>query len=286
LWQAASSQLQLQKHPLGYAILSWSSNLLNVSVSLLLVIGFGLGWEGRVSGQVLASVGIGLASVFVLKRLVGGPARYNSAYVKDAVSFGAPTVPYALLDRAMRFGDRSLIAAIVNLEQAGFYALGAQVGNILNQGVMSIVQAWQPWLYEELGKGTARSQHKAVVSLYALASLILGGAFCLWAAVQFLFPILIGDEFQGALVFVPWLCAAFGLRGVASLMAQLVVYSKQTRELTKVAVVVGVFNLALEVVLIWQQGAVGAARATCLAYALNVLLMWRTARRLVPLPGY
>ncbi|HEX2735240.1 MAG TPA: oligosaccharide flippase family protein [Polyangiaceae bacterium] len=281
----AAAQLQMQKKPLGYGILTWSGNLLNVAGSLLFVIGFGYGWEGRVLGQVIASVGIGVASIWVLRRLVGTGATFRREYAKDAMEFGAPTVPYALMDRAMRFGDRTLIAAMVNLEQAGFYALGAQVCNLLTQGWMSLNQAFQPWLFEHLEQDTPRAKRKVMLAIYAMSAILMSSGVGLWLAVRWVFPFVIGDKFMDALEFVPWLCIGFSFRGIAGIFSQLIIFSKETKELTKIAMTVGFLNLGGEVLLIWRFGAQGAAWATCFAYFVNMLMVWSRARKLIPIPG-
>lgn len=285
LMNVATAQLQLQKRTVGYGILSWAANLLNVAVSLTLVIGFGQGWEGRVMGQTVASLAVGLASILVIRQLVGPGAEFRTDYAKDAMAFGAPTVPYALMDRAMRFGDRTLIATFVGLEQAGFYALGAQVSNLLSQGAQSLLQAWQPWLFEQLEKNTDRARRQVVIAIYVLSAILIGAAVALSLAVEWIFPYVIGDKFMSALEFVPWLCLGFAFRAIASTLAQVIIYAKQTKELTKVAMTVGFVNLAAEVGLILSFGAKGAAWATCGAYFINMLMVWRSARRLVPLPG-
>jgi O-antigen/teichoic acid export membrane protein len=281
----ASVQLQLEKKALAYGYLTWSTNLLTVAVSLALVIGVGLGWQGRVLGQAIGAFVLGLASIVILRRVVGGGATFKPAYVKDAMTFGAPTVPYVMMDRAMRFGDRTLIASLVSLEQAGFYALGAQICNLMTQGALSLSQAWQPWLFENLEKDTPRAKRKIVLAIYALSALLLGAAVVLWLAVRWIFPYVIGDRFMPALTFVPWLCVGFAFRGIAGTLSQLIIFSKQTKELTKIAMAVGGVNLGGEVVLILLYGAEGAAWATCGAYFINMVMVWRTARRLIPMPG-
>jgi O-antigen/teichoic acid export membrane protein len=140
-------------------------------------------------------------------------------------------------------------------------------------------------LFEHLELNTDRARRKIVLAFYALSALLLGAGLALWVAVAWLFPYLIGDEFMDALTFVPWLCVGMSFRAIANLLAQVIIFSKQTKELTKIAMGVGVINLGGEVVMIMLFGAQGAAWATCGAYFVNMLMVWRTARRLSPMRG-
>ena len=282
---AACNLLQLEERPLSFGVLSWARNLLNVGLTLALVIGFGYGWQGRVLGQVFSSFAIGIAGTFIIRQLIGRGARWNWRLAKDAVKFGAPGVPYAMLDRALRFGDRALIASMAGVAQVGLYTIGSQVSGLTTQVSTALNLAWQPWLFRQLKDGSPRARRRVVLALYVAAGLTMGASVSLWFAAAWLFPFIVGDKYQATLSFMPWLCLGFGFRGVATLLSALVVYSGETHFLTRVAVVVGVANVAGAFVLVRFDGAAGAAQAMFIAYILNVLIMWWTARKLVPLPG-
>ncbi len=282
---AASNLLQLEQRPLSFGVLSWVQNLLNVGLTLTLVIAFGWGWQGRVLGQVVSSFAIGVAGGFIIRQLVGGGARWNWALAKDAVAFGAPAVPYALLDRALRFGDRALIASFAGLEQVGLYAIGSQVSNLTTQISTALNLAWQPWLFRQLKDGSPRARRRVVLAFYVAATATLGTGLSLWLAARWLFPYIIGDKYLPTLGFMPWLCMGFSFRGVASFLSGIVIYSGETRVLTKIAVLVGLTNVMCAFILVRVDGAAGAAQAMFAAYLLNVLIMWYMARKLVPLPG-
>lgn len=281
----ASNLLQLEQRPLAFGVLSWVQNLLNVGITLALVIGVGYGWQGRVLGQVLSSFAIGLAGTFVIRRVVQGPARWSWPLAKDAVRFGAPAVPYALLDRGLRLGDRAIILSFAGLEQVGLYAIGSQVSNLTTQVSNALNLAWQPWLFRQLKDGTPRAKRRVVLAFYVAATATLGAGVALWLAAHWLFPFIVGDKYLPTLRFMPWLCLGFALRGVASYLAGIIIYAGETRVLSKVAVAVGLTNLVAALVLARHDGAAGAAQAMFIAYLLNAAMMWHKARRLVSLPG-
>jgi O-antigen/teichoic acid export membrane protein len=282
---AACNLLQLEQRPLTFGVLSWVQNLMNVALTLLLVITFGYGWEGRVLGQVFSSFGIGLVGAVFIRKLVGPGARWNYALAKDAVAFGSPAVPYALLDRALRFGDRAIIVSLSGLEQVGLYAIGSQVSNLNTQFSTALNLAWQPWLFRQLKDGSPRALRRVVMAFYVATAITVGSGVALWLATRWLFPFIVGDKYLPTVSFMPYLCMGFAFRGVATYLSGIVIYSGKTKSLTTIAVAVGVTNIIFAFVLVRHGGAGGASQAMFLAYLLNMLVMWYQARRLVPLPG-
>lgn len=281
---AASVQLQLAKRPLAFGAFAWASNIANAAVTLTLVVGAGLGWEGRVLGQTSAALAVGSVALVVLFKLVGR-GRWSWPLVKDALAFGAPGVPYGLLGRGIQFGDRVVIAAMLGVDAAGLYTIGAQISGLMAHVATSFNLAWQPWLYEQLKSDDPRARRRVVLALYVGSVGILASSVCLWLSVRWLFPLVIGDRYLAATALLPWLCIGGGLRGIALLLAGFITYSGRTIGLTRIAMLVVVAHVVGLVVLIRANGNVGAAQATFLACAFNLLLVWRTARRMVPLRG-
>jgi O-antigen/teichoic acid export membrane protein len=285
LISAVAVQLQLQKRPLSFGAFAWSNNLLNAGATLCFVVALGYGWQGRVLGQVIAALAVGVVAAFVLAKLVGRGGRWHWHMVKDAVAFGAPAVPYGLLDRGIHFGDRVLLASISGIEQAGLYTLGTNISGLLSQVAASFNLAWQPWLFEQLKAGTSQAARRVVFAFYIAAGALLSMSVSVWLGVRWLFPFIIGERFMPAVALLPWLCIGLGLRGMATLLAGIVIYSGKTKILTQIAVIVAALHLIGLVAMITWNGSEGAAQATFMAYALNLLLVWWRARRLVPLPG-
>lgn len=277
--------LQQAKRPLAFGVFSWVHALLNVSASLGLVIGLGLGWEGRVLGRIIALFLVGMGSLVVIRRLIGPGARWSWPLAMDSVKFGLPAVPYALLSRAIEFGDRLMLGSFSGVEEVGLYTLGTQVAGLVGQVTQAFGLAFQPWLFEQLTRGDASSKRRVTLVIYIASVGLCGAALALWGAVHWLFPLLIGNKYQTALAYIPWLCGAAALRGIATFFSAVILFSEETIVLTRVAMIVGIAHLALAFSLILLSGATGCAQASFLAGLLNVAVLWLAARKLVPLPG-
>src|SRR5690606_14272160 len=97
----ASALLQLERRPLAFGVITWLGSLSTVGATLTFVVLLGLKWEGRVLGQVVGGLLVGLGCLPLIHRLVGPGARFELRWLKDAFKFGAPGVPYAVLDRVL-----------------------------------------------------------------------------------------------------------------------------------------------------------------------------------------
>jgi O-antigen/teichoic acid export membrane protein len=277
--------LQQEKRPFAFGVVNWIHTLLNVAASLLLVIGLGLGWEGRVLGRIVAVFLVGVGSLVVVKRLVGPGARWSWALAKDAVKFGVPAVPYTLLVRAIEFGDRIMLGSFSGVEAVGLYTLGTQVAGLVGQVTQAFGLAFQPWLFEQLTKDDPKSKRRVTLVIYFASAVLCAAALVLWGAVHWLFPLIVGDKYLKAMTYIPWLCGAAALRGISTLFQSIILFSERTTVLTRVAAVVGIAHLAVAFALIVWNGAMGCAQANFLAGLLNVADLWLAARKLVPLPG-
>lgn len=276
---------QVRSSPLGVGVLSWAQSLLTVGTTLVLVVGFDLGWEGRVGGQTIACGAVGIVALVVMRRLLEAAPSFRWSLAKDAVAYGLPGVPYSLLDRSMQYADRVIIAALSGVGPAGLYALGAQLSGLTLRVGTAVNLAWQPWLFERLDEDTSGSRRRVVLAFYAAAAGFLAIAVGFWLAVTWLFPIVIGDRYAASLAFLPWLCAGVAFRGMSTLLAGLILYSNQTKVLGILAAIIAAFHLLSTVGLVYLMGPVGGAVASCGAYALRLLLIWKQSRRLVPLRG-
>jgi O-antigen/teichoic acid export membrane protein len=285
LMSVGTMLLQQAKRPLAFGVVNWVHTLINVVASLGLVIGLGLGWEGRVLGRIIAIFCVGIGSLWVIRGLMGPGARWSWPLAKDAVKFGLPAVPYALLNRAIEFGDRIVLGTFSGVEAVGLYTLGTQVAGLVGQVTQAFGLAFQPWLFEQLTNDDAKSKRRVTIVIYLAAGVLCLAALVLWGAVRWLFPIVIGDKYLTAMAYIPWLCGAAAMRGISMLFSSVILFSEKTTVLTRVAMMVGIAHLATAFGLIWVNGATGCAQANFLAGILNVVVLWAAARKLVPLPG-
>ncbi len=280
----ATTLLQSEKRPLAFGVVTWVNSLLIAGATLGLVITAKLQWEGRVLGNVLGSLALGLACVVTIRRIIGPGARWDAAAAKDAIKFSVPSVPNAALDRTVQLGDRAFIVLFAGIDAAGFYTLGAQISGLTTRAATAFNQAWQPWLFERLKEDTPSAKRRVSLAFYLASAGLVVFALVLYFGVKWVFPFLIGDKYSPAVALIPWICVGLAIRGIASLQRSLIVYSERTGHLVKIGLVVGVLTIGISALMVWLNGAEGAAQGVFLSSLLHLFVTWRVARRLIPLP--
>lgn len=275
----AASFYQLTQRPLAHGMLTGGLTVLNVVLSLVLVIGLQMSWSGRVLGQALANLAFLLVSMAILVRHLRRPYRFSLEDARHALAYGAPTVPYTILDRVIAYTDRAIVIAYAGLGAAGLYALSSQIAGLLLMGTSSFGLAWEPWLYSRLRRNHARDR-RAVLGVLALGTLTLAaGAAALAALAPVVLPSIVDARFEGAYGLLPLLVAGFACRGLTNVLSSIVLFEGRTRSLVSVTAIGAVVNLAANLSLVPTSGALGAAAATFIAFATTLAVMSWTAHR-------
>ena len=275
--------LQLHHRSIAFGIVLIVNTLTNFGLSVLLVVHFDWGWYGRIWAIVAAAVGSAvLAAILALRHV--RPVLPQRRWVRDALDYGLPMIPNGLSFKLSAFADRVLVAALISVSVAGIYAAAYQFAMVITMAAQSLVYAWTPWLFERLKRQDARADRAVVKATYAgCAALGLGAAAAIFV-VHALLPWIVGKSFHGATVFTPWLLAGAAFRSMGLMVTGIILFAERTGILALIALASLVVNALLLVVLVKWIGPVGAAQASCVASLVALIVTWRVAARLRPLP--
>jgi O-antigen/teichoic acid export membrane protein len=256
----------------------------NVGLSLLLVLIVGLGWEGRVLGQVGSLVLFAALGVLALWSAsdLGWPPRGDHA--REALAFGLPLVPHGLAVAVAMVADRFLITGMLGVEQTGLYTAALQIAMVLALAMQAFNRAYQPWLLGGLQQDSAVFRRRVVQGSYLYFLFLAAAAAIVGLAAPWVVRILLGKDFQSAATFIPFLAfgAAFG--GMYNVVAHYLILSRRTAWLSLASVISGALNIVGSILLIRHYGALGAAQAFMLAQLTLFLLTWWLAGRAYAMP--
>ena len=277
LWQSEHNPI-----PLGiYQILQ---TIVNLSLSLILIIGFNMGWEGRLIAVVTASVLFGMMSfVFLFKRDYV-EFKVNKNDIKDALKFGVPLLPHALSVWFRTGIDRVFLTSLVSASATGVYTVGFQIASVITILTTAFNKAYAPHLFEKLKKITENEKHKLVKYAYIYFFGLLVLATILSLSAPFLIDIFLGKSFLSSKKYVSWIAFGFAFYGMYSMVVNYVLYTKQTVYLSYVTFSVSLLHVGLSYILISHYGALGAAQATTITSFLTFAGVWWLSNRLYPMP--
>jgi O-antigen/teichoic acid export membrane protein len=160
------SLLQVQKKAFFYGLYNNIRTLVNVGLSILLVVGLNLGWQGRIYGQFGAMISFAAVAIVILIKNKWIKVRFNKKYIYSALVFGVPLIPHALSSSIISMTDRFFITNMVGLATTGVYTVGYQIGSIINLLASSFNNAYVPWLFEKLKANESKTKIKIVKFTY------------------------------------------------------------------------------------------------------------------------
>lgn len=275
---------RVRERPIVFGIFQISQTLLNMIASIVLVVGFSMGWFGRVSGQVLANVVFGLIGFIIVVKNEKINFQWSKVDSKDMLQFGIPLIPHALGSFLMTMTDRVFITNMFGVSATGIYTVGYQIGKIIGLLQDSFNNAWIPFLFKKLKENNRRVEEKIVNFTYLYFIVIILMTVLLSLIAPFIVKIFIGESFHGSIQYVLWIALGYAFNGMYKMVSGVIFYEKKTHLLSTVTFITALLNIILNYVFIKANGAVGAAQATSVAYFISFILTWILSHKVHPMP--
>ncbi|MEM7062778.1 MAG: oligosaccharide flippase family protein, partial [Cyanobacteria bacterium P01_B01_bin.77] len=280
---------RVQEKALKFGFFNILKALFNVTLTIFLVVYLELGWQGRVLSIISAGLVFGAFSLWHLwhYQISNNYFYINSIqidHLKNALSFGLPLIPHALSGWVINYIDRFFIASMVGMSDVGIYSVAYQIGNIIGILALSFNQAWSPFLFKELKKDSHPVKVKIVKFTYAYFFIISILAVSLSLVFSVAAPFIIGQDFYDATQYVTWVALGYAANGMYFMVVNYIFYTEKNYFLPFITVFSALINIALNYILIEHNGAVGAAQATTITYAITFVLSWYVAKRVYKMP--
>jgi O-antigen/teichoic acid export membrane protein len=275
---------QVQVKPITYGVFQILQTSLNVGLTLLLVVSFGLGWQGRIQGQLIAICFFGLLGLFLLWKNRWIKFEFNDKYIKHLFSFGLPLIPHTVGALLITMVDRVFITNMVGVGATGIYTVGYQVGMIIGILQDSFNKAWVPWFYKKLKEDKEEDKIKIVKITYAYFFIIALIALLLGFLSPWFLSFLVGKEFSNSGQFVIWIAIGFAFNGMYKMVANYIFYMQKTSILMYTTFLTACLNLVLNYFLIKLNGALGAAQATSISFFITFIVTWFISSRVYKMP--
>ncbi|UOR11321.1 flippase [Halobacillus amylolyticus] len=258
--------------------------VLNVTVTIILVVGLDFGWLGRVNGQVIAILLFSVIGMLIIIKREKLSFKWNQDYAKDILKFGVPLIPHTIGMLLITMTDRIFVTNMVGISETGIYTVGYQIGMIIGVLQDAFNKAWMPYLYKSLKLNKNVIKYKLVKITYIYFVLILLIAFLLNIIAPFFLKVFIGDAFKDSIVYIIWISIGFAFNGMYKMVGGVIFYEKKTHLLSIVTFTTALLNIIFNYIFIKINGAIGAAQATTLAFFVSFILTWFLASRVHFMP--
>jgi len=275
---------QVEQRAKPYGVYQIAQMLSNASIGLILVVSFGMNWEGQLIAQAVSSILFGFISFsFILKR---GYLNFNlnTTYIKDALAFGIPLIPHGLSGWFKTGVDRIFLTSMIGTTATGLYSIGYQFGMIIGILAIAFNKAYVPYLYKRLEHIDESGKKQLVTYTYLYFILILTLAAILSLIAPWTIQTFLNERYNETIQFIPWIAFSFAFSGMYFMVVNFIFYMKKTAQLAYITFAVGLLHVAMSYLLIQSNGAIGAAQATAISTLLGFILVWILSARVYSMP--
>lgn len=286
LFQLALGQLQVRRKALFYGLFQIAMSLANLVLSLVLVIYFDLGAEGRMTAIAVSTALFSGISLVALHNLGLLSFRYRQGYHVEALRFGVPLIAHALGTFLVTMADRYLVGNLIGLDELGIYMVAAQTASILGILFSAINNAIVPWLFERLSRDD-NAEKREIVKLtyfYFLFTVLLG-VLTASAAPHFI-AVFAGEKFQEAREIAGWLVFSQVFIGMYYTVVNYQLYAKKTVVLGATTLASGGLNIVLIFLFYEKYSILGVAYASVMTMILRFLATWWFSALSHPMPWF
>lgn len=222
-----------------------------------------------VTGFILATIISDIISVVLLTLIAQLHKYFDFKYLNkqlffDMVKYSAPLIPTYILWGITSASDRWFVIALVGEDVNGIYSAGHKIPTLLLFVTTIFYQAWQMSAIENKDdKGLSKFYGKVYG---AYSSLLFIGAAGLILIVKPLTHILVAEEYITAYHYTPILIIAMVFQCLCQFLSSIYSVRKKSVNSLLTSLVAAAVNLLLNLLLVPDFGATGAAIATAASY--------------------
>jgi len=259
---------------------------MNLVLAWVFVRALGLGVEGVFLANLVAScAGLVMLAPVSASRL----SRPSAERMRSMLAFGLPLVLAGVGSMIVQVADRPILGRLAGLSAAGLYGNCYKLGIFMMLLVGMFDQAWKPFVLERADHPDVDALIARVLTYFAVAAAgaFLLIAFFVEAAVKA--PLVLGHPlfhpaYWDGLVIVPVVTLGYLFNGLYFVMLAPLMIDKRTGAVGAATWIGAGVNLAANFIAIPRWGMMGAAWATCGAYAAMAVSVWALGqgRRRVP----
>lgn len=276
--------LRNRKRAAEYGGFEISRTIIDLSLTILLIVIYAFGWEGRATGILVASLIIGLISVFRIWQSGYLIFEFDIAQIREILKISLPLIPHAIGGVIITLGDRIFIDQMVSTSAVGIYTVGYQFGMIMTLVVMAFNKTWSPWMYELLAEEKDENKTTIVKATYLMSGGFIALALIVTGVSHYLLPFMTAEEYHSGFVYVIWIAMGYAFNGMYTLVFPYGVHLGNTSFLGITTFIAAIINLIANYFLISINGALGAAQATLLSYVVMFICVWWYSNKLYPMP--
>jgi O-antigen/teichoic acid export membrane protein len=279
-------QWQVRNKPKKFGMFKVSQSLLNMLVSLILVVSFSLGSEGRILAMSLVPVAFALLAIILLRRDEMLGFAYRGEHVRDIVAYGVPLIPHSIGYFLLSSVDRFVINDKLGTTQVGMYIVAVQLVAASGLVFDAINSAYVPWLFERLKRNEAAEKRQIVRRTLAYFLFLLVAVALAFTFGGRVLVLIAGQRYAEAGRVVGWLALGWAFYGMYLMVTNYIFFSKRTGLLSASTILAGTINIGFLLVFVPHMGIIGAGIAFAISSGVKFIMTWYVSQLSFPMPWF
>lgn len=223
--------LRVNERVVDYGIVSCSNAILNFGLTLVLIIFFNAGWQGRVISQVLCYFLFFVFSLFFYCRSNLFFLDLNWSRYKSMLKWGLPLIPHAASVWIRQGLDRYIIDYYHTTYDVGLFSFALNLVSVIIMIGVAFNSANSVSIFQTLSgsnvydkKAVLKKQTQEIFAIYAIATIVVS------LSVVFLVPLVL-PQYSGSILYFEILSIYGFLQCLYFLVCNFLFYFKKTKEL-------------------------------------------------------
>lgn len=284
--QIGLGMFQVQGKPKQFGAFQIGLTALNLLLTVVLVVGVHMDWQGRVLAQVISTGTFAAVSLFVLSKGGWLKGKYHQDDFQHAVKIGSGLFFHQIGGVLNGVGDRLFLSGLAGTSAAGSYGAAYTIMMPIQLAQDAFNKSYIPWIFERLKKEEPDIKKRAVKLTYYMDAAFLSGTVLLCFIAPALLIAMTNKSYQDAIIFIPWVGFTYALAGMSKMRACYALYAERMGAQSIVTIMAGLLNLVLSYVLIKQMGVLGAGVASLSGALFYFFASWLLSNRVFPMPWF
>ena len=280
LHSAVAQYIRAKGNTVLFSVGGLLGTALTIGFNFLFLIGLDMGITGYVLSVVMGDVVV-TVFLFLWARLWRDVdvRSVRFAKMREMLKYSIPMIPTTIFWWITSVSDRYLVIAMKGDEVNGLYAAAYKVPTLLTLVCTVFIEAWQFSAVSESDEKERSAFFTRVFSCFQGILFMAASALVLFSKVAT--KILLADNYYDSWRYIPVLALAMTYSSLVTFMGSVYMVRKKSVYSFLTAAVGAVVNIVLNILLIPQWSAMGAAVATFISYFVVMIIRGIDTRRFV-----
>jgi O-antigen/teichoic acid export membrane protein len=269
--------LMAQKESKRFTLISLATLAVNLSLNIYFVAFAQTGVVGILYASIISRfLNTSYLTFLTIPRTGLG---FDLTKLKSILKFSIPLIPAEIGLFIFAFSDRFFLSHLSDLESVGLYSLGYKFAFMISLLIVQpFMQIWQQEMYEINNRdGAAEIFGRMYTYLFGI---VAGTALLMSIFIKDVIEIISAPDFHGAWKIVPVIAFAYIFRATYLYFQMGMLFKSKTKGLSYVTLIGASFTIVLNIILVPQYGAMGAALATLGSYFILAVITYAVSQRL------